>query len=311
MMSVRVRKANASESSLKTYLCEIGETPLLTAAEEVDLAVRAEAGDAEARQHMIKANLRLVVNIARGFMGRGIELEDLIEEGNLGLLRAARGFDITRGGRFSTYATYWIKQSIRSAIINKSKPIRLPGHIFNRLTKWKRAAGILAQTLQRTPTPKEIGKALSLTEAWISIMAEICNGSTQVISEADAYTDALANMAVDECSSPTEQAEELDLVQIVVDQMLKLRPRDAQVLEWRFGLGGDPPKTRIEIGKLLGVTKERVRQLEKRALANLASKAVADNPRGDILSAWASTKPAPTKKIARKNKDLEVASTTD
>src|SRR3954452_4968263 len=151
------REVNIS-SPLQIYLHDINSTPLLSAQEECELAKRVAVGDPLARDHMVKANLRLVVNIARGYLGKGLNLEDLIEEGNLGLIRAVEGFDGMMDTRFSTYASYWIKQSIRRAVMNNGKPIRLPAYMVSLLAKWKRASNSLTERLGRTPTPEEIGK---------------------------------------------------------------------------------------------------------------------------------------------------------
>src|SRR5436305_1435599 len=149
----------ASNSPLRIYLREINDTPLLSAQEERDLAERIATGDPYAREQMVKANLRLVVNIARGYLGKGLGLEDLIEEGNLGLLRAVEGFDGMMETRFSTYASYWIKQSIRRAVMNNGKPIRLPAYMVSLLSKWKRASIVLSERMGRAPTTEEGGKA--------------------------------------------------------------------------------------------------------------------------------------------------------
>src|SRR5262249_49780547 len=154
------RKTRPTQSPLETYLREINETPLLTADEERRLAYRIEDGDSEARDHLVRANLRLVVNIARGYAGKGLGLQDLIEEGNLGLLRAVEGFDPSMNTRFSTYASYWIKQSIKRAIVNTAKTIRLPAYMVELMTKWRRASAKLQDELGRTPTHEEVAKSL-------------------------------------------------------------------------------------------------------------------------------------------------------
>src|SRR5438067_540763 len=159
-------------SPLQIYLHDINNTPLLSAEQERELAERVAEGDPYAREHMVKANLRLVVNIARGYLGKGLSLEDLIEEGNLGLMRAVEGFDGMMDTRFSTYASYWIKQSIRRSVMNNGKPIRLPAYMVSLLSKWKRAATVLADRLGRVPTPEEIGKALRLSKRKIGIVAK-------------------------------------------------------------------------------------------------------------------------------------------
>ncbi|MBC7854112.1 MAG: sigma-70 family RNA polymerase sigma factor, partial [Pirellulaceae bacterium] len=152
----------AAQTPLETYLREINETALLTARDEQELAAGIADGDVRARDRMVRANLRLVVNIARGYTGKGLGLQDLIEEGNLGLLRAVEGFDPTMGTRFSTYASYWIKQSIKRALVNTAKTIRIPAYLVELLSKWRRATARLTEELGRTPTPEEIARVLGL-----------------------------------------------------------------------------------------------------------------------------------------------------
>src|SRR6201982_1527587 len=165
MISQRtVRREFNAASPLQIYLHDINNTPLLSAEEERELAERVAAGDPYAREHMVKANLRLVVNIARGYLGKGLSLEDLIEEGNLGLMRAVEGFDGMMNARFSTYASYWIKQSIRRAVMNTGKPIRLPAYMVSLLSKWRRATAVLSDRMGRAPTHEEVGKALRLSK---------------------------------------------------------------------------------------------------------------------------------------------------
>src|SRR5436305_1567462 len=159
-------------SPLQIYLQDINDTPLLSAEEERELADRVATGDPYAREHMVKANLRLVVNIARGYLGKGLSLEDLIEEGNLGLMRAVEGFDGTMETRFSTYASYWIKQSIRRSVMNNGKPIRLPAYMVSLLSKWKRVSNGLTERLGRPPTPDELGKVLRLSKKKVGIVAK-------------------------------------------------------------------------------------------------------------------------------------------
>src|SRR5881392_3474455 len=158
------------QSPLETYLQEINETPLLNADQEKSLAYRIETGDHEARDQMVRANLRLVVNIARGYTGKGLALQDLIEEGNLGLLRAVEGFDPTMNTRFSTYASYWIKQSIKRALVNTAKTIRIPAYMVELLSKWRRASARLTEELGRTPTPEEVAKLLGLPKKKLNII---------------------------------------------------------------------------------------------------------------------------------------------
>src|SRR5690349_12302108 len=162
--------SRAVQSPLESYLREIDKTPLLTAEEEKALARRIEDGDSEARDHLVRANLRLVVNIARSYTGKGLGLQDLIEEGNLGLLRAVEGFDPAIGTRFSTYASYWIKQSIKRALINTAKTIRIPAYMVELLSKWRRATSRLSDELGRTPTPEEIARVLGLPRKKLPII---------------------------------------------------------------------------------------------------------------------------------------------
>src|SRR6516225_5370353 len=169
----RMERRDLSLSTpLQIYLHDINDTPLLSAREERELAARVAQGDPSAREHMVKANLRLVVNIARGYLGKGLCLEDLIEEGNLGLMRAVEGFDGMMDTRFSTYASYWIKQSIRRAVMNNGKPIRLPAYMVSLLAKWKRVTNGLTERLGRPPTPDEVGKALRLSKKKVGIVTK-------------------------------------------------------------------------------------------------------------------------------------------
>src|SRR3954470_597838 len=170
MTRPRRLRSDSVQSPLETYLREINETALLNAQQEKDLANRIEEGDSEARDRMVRANLRLVVNIARGYTGKGLGLQDLIEEGNLGLLRAVEGFDPRMGTRFSTYASYWIKQSIKRALINSAKTIRIPAYMVELLSKWRRASARLTEELGRSPTPEEIGRVLGLPRKKLSII---------------------------------------------------------------------------------------------------------------------------------------------
>src|SRR5437763_16093600 len=166
----RKQSGSASQSPLDTYLNEIYQTPLLSAAEERVLARRIADGDLEARDHMVRANLRLVVNIARGYVGKGLGLQDLIEEGNLGLMRAVEGFDATMNTRFSTYAVYWIKQSIKRALVNTAKAIRIPAYMVQLLSKWRQASAKLQDELGRPPTHEEVAKRLNLPKKKLEII---------------------------------------------------------------------------------------------------------------------------------------------
>jgi RNA polymerase primary sigma factor len=261
-------------SPLQIYLQDINDTPLLSAEEERELAERVATGDPYAREHMVKANLRLVVNIARGYLGKGLSLEDLIEEGNLGLMRAVEGFDGMMDTRFSTYASYWIKQSIRRAVMNNGKPIRLPAYMVSLLSKWKRAQAVLADRLGRTPTPEEIGKALRLSKRKIGIVAKaikVNNLSPHSEATADEGP-ALDDVLTDDRSKAAEtQLIESDDLDRILENISALDDREATVIRMRFGLESYDPMTLREVGENLGLTRERVRQLESQALQKLIS----------------------------------------
>ncbi len=271
MSAQRVRRDTDPNSPLYLYLQDINATPLLTSDEEVKLASRIALGDPEAREHMVRANLRLVVNIARGYMNKGLGLEDLIEEGNLGLMRAVEGFDGGMANRFSTYASYWIKQSIRRAVMNQGKPIRLPAYMVTLLTKWKRVSAALTDKLGRSPTPEEIGRNLRLSRKKVGIVAKAIrvNNLTphpDTPDEGNLLDDLLTD---DRAKSPGDMLIEADDLERIYDELGRLEDRESSVIRMRFGLTGDGPMTLREIGENLGLTRERVRQLETVAIAKL------------------------------------------
>ncbi len=274
MPSSATRRAIYSQSPLQIYLQDINDTALLSVGEEQDLSARVALGDPEAREHMVKANLRLVVNIARGYLSKGLGLEDLIEEGNLGLLRAVEGFDGTMNVRFSTYASYWIKQSIRRAVMNNGKPIRLPAYMVSLLTKWRRASVALTERLGRPPTPEEVGKALRLSKKKVGIVAKALRANSLMpYSEGpDDDPQALDAILMDERSrSPEDLLIEADDLDRIFGRLGKLDEREAMVIQMRFGLEPYAPMTLREVGENLGLTRERVRQLENQALTKLVS----------------------------------------
>jgi len=262
---------NSLQSPLETYLREINETKLLSASEERKLANAIAAGDVRARDRMIRANLRLVVNIARGYTGKGLGLQDLIEEGNLGLLRAVEGFDPDMGTRFSTYASYWIKQSIKRALINSSKTIRIPAYMVELLSKWRRASARLAEDLNRNPTPDEVARLLGIQKRKLPIIKkaiQIHNASSQS-DQADAGW-SLGEMVMDERRrSPDVELLESDVMSKIQEMLETLDEREKQVLRMRFGLDNTQPHTLKEIGEIMGLTRERVRQIETDALRRL------------------------------------------
>ena len=269
------RREMGSNSPLQIYLQEINATALLSAEEERSLAARIAEGDPYARDHMVKANLRLVVNIARGYLGKGLSLEDLIEEGNLGLMRAVEGYDGEMETRFSTYASYWIKQSIRRSVMNNGKPIRLPAYMVSLLSKWRRATIVLTERLGRAPTAEEIGKALRISKKKINIVAKAIqvNNLTPRTENSDedggfVIDDVLTD---DRVRAPEDLLGEADDLERIFRRIGQLEPREAAVIRMRFGLEPHAPMTLREIGENLGLTRERVRQLETLALGRLVA----------------------------------------
>ena len=270
-MTTPRRPSSAVQTPLETYLREINETPLLCAAEEQSLAVSIGEGDARARDQMVRANLRLVVNIARGYTGKGLGLQDLIEEGNLGLLRAVEGFDPAMGTRFSTYASYWIKQSIKRALINSAKTIRIPAYMVELLSKWRRATARLSEELGRTPTPEEIARVLGLPKKKLPIIKKAIRiyNSTPQTDQADTGWSLGDVVEDDRLKSPEDEMVQSDSLKHVMEMLKNMDPREATVLRMRFGLTDNEPRTLKEIGEALGLTRERVRQIETEALGKL------------------------------------------
>ena len=260
-----------SLDSLRLYLREIGKVPLLTADQEVTLAKRIERGDPSAKQHMIEANLRLVVSIAKGYLGRGLSFLDLIQEGSLGLIRAVEKFDYRKGYKFSTYATWWIRQAVTRAIADKARTIRIPVHMVEKLNKVVHIERQLVQRLGRDPRPEEIAEELDMT---VEEVRDILRMAQQPVSlekpVGEEDDSALGDFVPDaQAESPFDTAS-LTLRRGDIEVVLAALPdRERQVIELRYGLCGQPPRTLEEVGREFGVTRERIRQIENNTLKKL------------------------------------------
>jgi len=255
----------------RQYLDEIGISPLLTAEEERDLSRRAQRGDDDARQRMIECNLRLVVKIARRYMNRGLDLLDLIEEGNLGLIRAVEKFDPEKGFRFSTYATWWIRQTIERALMNQTRTIRLPIHVIKELNVYLRAARKLEQTMDKEPTADDIAKMLNKPVAGVEKMLGLRDRVTSVDVPVGKENDRpLLEIVADErIPAPPETLQNDDVMANLEVWMGQLEEKQREVLVRRFGLNNHERTTLEDVGRELGVTRERVRQIQMDALKQL------------------------------------------
>jgi RNA polymerase primary sigma factor len=264
------------EHGLDAYLADINEVPLLTPKQEIELAKRIQRGDLAAREHMIRANLRLVVSIAKKYVNRGMQFMDLIEEGNIGLMRAVEKFDPKAGCRFSTYATWWIKQGIRRALVNTVRSVRVPSYMSEIVSRWKATAMELRYHLGRPATTAEIAEQLDLPEQnWNVVRETVLSTSPSPPSTSDEANSVIAETLADtRCASPEAQALSAMEIQRLRELLEGLDTRDARILKMRFGIGAEEPMTLKEIGKRFGLTRERVRQMEQRAIARL----------GDIMS---------------------------
>jgi RNA polymerase primary sigma factor len=260
-----------SLDSLRLYLREIGKVPLLTADQEVSLAKRIERGDESAKQHMIEANLRLVVSIAKGYLGRGLSFLDLIQEGSLGLIRAVEKFDYRKGFKFSTYATWWIRQAVTRAIADKARTIRIPVHMVEKLNKVVHIERQLVQRLGREPQPDEIAEELEMTTDEVREILRMAQHPVSLEKPIGEEEDSeLGDFVEDEQAESPFDSASLTLRRSDIEQALSSLPeRERRVIELRFGLDGSQPCTLEEVGKAFGVTRERIRQIENNTLKKL------------------------------------------
>jgi RNA polymerase primary sigma factor len=278
-MTIDLKERNApagmagedSDTGIKIYLREIEQIPLLTAQEEIDLAAHIKKGDREARALMIKANLRLVVKIAHEYANLGLPLLDLVSEGNIGLMKAVERFDPAKGGKLSTYAAWWIKQSMRRALANQSKTIRLPVHLVCKISKMRRVSLQMSEELGREPTDDELAEEIGLSRGKVSQLktASIRPASLDASISDDDATEFGEIVGDEDAQTPFELLRDKNLRDEVSDLLEVLDDRERKIIFQRFGLDGGKPKTLEEVGKKFGVTRERIRQLQNLALAKL------------------------------------------
>jgi RNA polymerase primary sigma factor len=271
------------QSDLQLYLKQINEVPLLTADEEKELGWRiVNENDHEAKDHMIRANLRLVVSISKNYVHRGLSLADLIEEGNIGLIRAVEGFDPAQGARFSTYASWWIKQAIKRTLINAVQPIHIPAYMVELIARWKEAQRTLEEELRREPTMAELAKAMKVPLKKLHIIRRAMKAfhapqqaPTGEDGEAVDFADLFEDFRHDQPDEALANSEEFHMILRLLDA---IDERDARVLKLRFGLEGQEPLTLKQIGQEVGLTRERVRQIELDALRKIQAQLQDDRP---------------------------------
>ena len=259
------------DDPVKMYLKDIGRVPLLTAEEEIDLAKRMQENDQAAKKRLCEANLRLVVSIAKRYVGRGMLFLDLIQEGNMGLMKAVEKFDYQKGFKFSTYATWWIRQSITRAIADQARTIRIPVHMVETINKLTRVQRMLLQDLGREPTPAEIAEKMGVTEDRVREIQKIAQDpvslETPIGEEEDSH---LGDFIEDEkTATPSESVASTMLKEQLMDILGTLTPREERVLQLRYGIKDGKPRTLEEVGKEFNVTRERIRQIEAKALRKL------------------------------------------
>ena len=261
-----------SADSIKHYLEGIGKTPLLTQAEELSLAKRVEMGDIEAKNKMIEANLRLVVSIAKKYRNKGLSFLDLIQEGNIGLIRAVEKFDYRKNYRFSTYASWWIRQAVNRGLKDKSRTIRIPAHVFEKFSRFNNYQRRLIQELGRMPTIGEVATEMDITVKMAQSLVEYQRNLISLQSPVgDEEDSVLGDFVVDKMAVHIVDVTKEDLSSAVISFLSQLPDKERRILEFRFGLDGRDPMTLDEIGNIFGVTRERIRQLELKAMNNFAA----------------------------------------
>lgn len=260
-----------SDSGFKIYLREIGQTPLLTIQEEIELAAKIKKGSKEARAKMIKANLRLVVKIAHDYANLGLPLLDLVSEGNIGLMKAVERFDPAKGGKLSTYAAWWIKQSIKRALANQAKTIRLPVHLVDKIAKIKRVSMSMSEALGREPTDEELADEVGISASKLSQLrtVSIRPASLDAPMNDEDGTEFGEIVGDADAVDPAENLSDKNLQEEVSDLLRVLDDRERKIIMSRFGLDGGDTRTLEEVGERFGVTRERIRQLQNIALAKL------------------------------------------
>jgi len=262
---------NETDTGLNRYLREIGRFPLLTPQQEIELAKKIRMGDTAARERMINANLRLVVTIARDYTNLGLPLLDLISEGNIGLTKAVERFEPTKGAKLSTYAMWWIKQSIKRALANQSKTIRLPVHLADKVAKVRRVSLQMSDELGREPTDDELGQEIGIDSDKITRLKSVGIRPASIdapIADNDS-TEFAEVISDDEAQTPFELLRDKNLLGEVEGLLEVLDPREKKIISQRFGLDGGKPKTLEDVGKNFGITRERIRQLQNNALTKL------------------------------------------
>lgn len=262
---------NPEQESLNIYLQQISSIPLISVQEEIELSEKIKSGDEKARETMITANLRLVVKIAQHYSNIGLSLLDLINEGNIGLMKAVERFDPTKGGKLSTYASWWIKQSIKRALANQSKTIRLPVHMVDRVMQMRRTSAELEERLGRAPSDEELAAEMNLPLSRVSHLKSVSKKPASLDSPlGDDENSTLGEVVPDNnAANPFEKLQSKSLIGDVNLVLSKLEPREADIIRLRFGLEGRDPLTLEEVGEKIGVTRERIRQLQEQALRQL------------------------------------------